>query len=96
MRRSMEQPYLPLLAAFQSSQMLPGDIHLLCQLLLCHPLNISEFLQTLSECFLVKIHVLSFPKRLPGKDFHSPYEAVVIEQNPPRKRKRKRRRNRIR
>ena len=25
--------------------------------------------------------ILSFPKRLPGKDFHSPYEAVVIEQN---------------
>ncbi len=33
-----------------------------CQTLLCHPLDIPEFLQMLSEGFLVKIHILFFHK----------------------------------
>ena len=64
MRRSMEQPYLPRSSLPRCSRVIfTFSANSSCVI------PLTEFLQTLSECFLIKIHVLSFPKRLSGKDF---------------------------
>ena len=50
-----------ILAAFDPAEMFPADIQLLRQLLLGHAIDVPKFLQSLSKCFLVEIHVSSFP-----------------------------------